>query len=285
MIDPSPAVLVTGTSSGIGLATLRMLDREGWRVFAGVRREQDAVRLRAESSPRVTPLLLDVTDDAAVEQAAKDVATALGAQALRGLVNNAGIGFGGPLEFVDLDEVRRGFEVNVFGPLAVTQAFLPLLRRAPDARIVNVSSGAGRLSTPLLGPYCASKFALEALSDALRIELRGSGIQVALVEPGFVATPMQDKGMSDLDRVEEGLSEAARALYGDAIRKQRETLQRFARNAAAPEAVARAILDALTARRASKRCAVGSDARLLLPLSRILPDRAKDAILGRLTDL
>ncbi len=279
------AVLVTGTSTGIGRATARLLDREGWRVFAGVRRGEDAESLRAECSQRVTPLLLDVTDAAAVAQGVKDVAAALGDEPLTGLVNNAGIGFGGPIEFVDVDEVRRGFEVNVFGPLTVTRAFLPLLRRGSGGRVVNVSSGAGKIAIPLLGAYSASKFALEALSDALRIEVRSSGIHVVVIEPGFVDTPMQDKGREETARMRAELPEEARAIYDHAIDKLTENVERFSRNAATAEAVAKAILEALTASRPSTRYAVGTDAKLVGPLSRLLPDRAKDAIFGRLHDL
>lgn len=280
-VDPGPPVVVTGTSTGIGHTTALLLDREGFRVFAGVRREEDAARLREEGSSRLVPLLLDVTDPAAVEQAAKQVDAALVGAGLAGLVNNAGIGFGGPLEFASLEEMRRGFEVNVFGPVSVTQAFLPLLRRA-RGRIVNVSSGAGKASTPLLGPYCASKFALEALSDALRVELRRFGIAVCVIEPGFIDTPMQQKGIDEVDQMEKVLPAQALSLYGDALRKLRETIERFGRNSTPPEKVAKAILDALTASRPRTRYAVGRDAKLLVPLSRILPDRAKDAIFGRL---
>jgi NAD(P)-dependent dehydrogenase (short-subunit alcohol dehydrogenase family) len=283
-VDPSPAVVITGTSTGIGRAATRLLDREGWRVFAGVRREQDAESLRAECSTRVFPLLLDVSDGGAIEQAAKDVAGALGGGGLAGLVNNAGIGFGGPLEFVDLDEMRRGFEVNVFGPTHVTKAFLPLLRRA-KGRVVNVGSGAGKVAMPLLGPYCASKFALEALSDALRVELRRFGMHVVVIEPGFVDTPMQAKGRSDAQRMRNDLPEEARTLYDRAIEKFEANLERFGANATPPEAVARAIAAALLSPRPHTRYTVGRDAKLLTPLSRLLPDRAKDAIFGRLHDL
>ena len=281
-VNPSPAAVVTGTSTGIGRSTVRMLDREGWRVFAGVRREEDAESLRAELSARVQPLLLDVTDGESVAQAAKEVEAAVGAEGLAGLVNNAGIGFGGPLEFTDVDVMRRGFEVNVFGPVRVTQAFLPLLRPA-RGRVVNVSSGAGRLATPLLGPYCASKFALEALSDALRLELRSAGIHVAVVEPGFVDTPMQGKALEDVERMRAGLPEQGRAWYAEAIDRYEQNLSRFAKNAATPEAVARAVLDALIDERPSARTLVGTDAKLLAPLANLLPDRARDALLGRLT--
>ena len=279
-----PAVVITGTSTGIGRATALHLAREGFRVFAGVRRQKDADRLRAEAPDAVTPIQLDVTDAASISQAAKEVERIVGAAGLAGLVNNAGIGFGGPLEYADLDEMRRGYEVNVFGVMAVTQAFLPLLRRA-KGRIVNVSSGAGKASTPLLGPYCSSKFALEGLSDALRIELRGAGIAVVIIEPGFVDTPMQTKGKSDIEKIQAASSDEARERYGAAMKKLEQNMERFGKNATAPETAAKVIHRALTSARPRTRYPVGNDARLLVPLTRILPDRAKDRIFGRLLGL
>jgi NAD(P)-dependent dehydrogenase (short-subunit alcohol dehydrogenase family) len=279
-----PAVAITGTSTGIGRATALHLAREGFRVFAGVRRQEDADHLRAEAPEAVTPIQLDVTDAASISQAAKEVERVVGAAGLAGLVNNAGIGFGGPLEYADLDEMRRGYEVNVFGVMAVTQAFLPLLRRA-KGRIVNVSSGAGKASTPLLGPYCSSKFALEGLSDALRIELRGAGIAVVIIEPGFVDTPMQTKGKSDIERIQAASSDEARERYGAAMKKLEQNMERFGKNATAPETAAKVIHRALTRARPRARYPVGNDARLLVPLTRLLPDRAKDGIFGRLLGL
>jgi NAD(P)-dependent dehydrogenase (short-subunit alcohol dehydrogenase family) len=260
----SPAVLVTGTSTGIGRATTRTL--------------------REVASSRVTPILLDVTDAAAVGQAAKDVAAALGDEGLAGLVNNAAHGVSGPLEFVDLEETRRGFDVNVFGPLALIRAFLPLLRPA-RGRIVNVTSAAGRSSTPFIGPYAASKFALEALSDSLRVELRSFGIRVAVIEPGFTATPMLGKGRDSTDRILAELPAAALGYYRRGIERYQEIFTRLGGRASPPEAVARAIYAALVSPRPKTRYAVGADAKLLVLLARWLPDRVKDAIAGRLHGL
>ena len=277
-------VVVTGSSTGIGRTTVRMLARQGFRVFAVVRREEDAQSIEGEGLQNLTPLRFDVTDAAAIGQAAKHVDAQVGASGLSGLVNNAGIGFGGPLEFADVDELRAGFEVNVFGPVAVTRAFLPLVRRA-TGRIVNVSSGAGKVATPLLGPYCASKFALEALSDALRVELRSSGIFVSVIEPGFIDTPMQPKGRGEAERQRAALPADAPAYYEAAMTKLIEQFERFGRNATPPEEVAKAIHRALTAPRPRTRYTVGTDAKLLTPMNRLLPDRAKDAIFGRLLGL
>lgn len=280
----TPSVVVTGTSTGIGRAAALFLDREGFRVFAGVRRAEDAESLRREASARVTPLMLDVTDAAAIALAAKSVGEELGQAGLGGLVNNAGIGVGGPLEFADLDEVRRQFEVNVFGPLAVTQAFLPLLRAA-KGRVVHVSSGAGVVSTPLLGPYSASKAALELMADAMRVELRGAGIRVCVVEPGFIETPMLDKGQARVTEEIAKLPPRGREIYETPLRKFGESMARLGRRASKPEAVAKAIHDALTAPRPRTRYRVGLDAKLLTGAVRALPDRVRDSLFGRLVGL
>ncbi len=276
-----PSVVITGTSTGIGRAAALRLDREGFRVFACVRRESDAESLRGEASRQLSTLLLDVTDLAAIDQAAKSVESELGESGLDGLVNNAGIGIGGPLEYVELDEIRRQFEVNLIGPIAVIQAFLPLLRTG-RGRIVNVSSGAGKVSQPLVGPYCASKFALEAVSDSLRVELRKQGMNVSVIEPGFVETPMQDKAQAAGSERLEALPPAGRERYGDALMKLQEVFARFRKRASSPEKVAEAIQRALTAPKPKPRYPVGMDARLALKMARFLPDRARDSLHGRL---
>ncbi len=183
-----PAVLVTGASTGIGRATGLYLQARGFRVFASVRRETDAADLSG-----ATPVLLDVENAESIRAAADAVGAALEDGALQGLVNNAGIAVSGPLEFLEMSDLRHQFEVNLFGQVAVTRAFLPLLRRAKNGRIVNMSSISGRITAPLLGPYSMSKFALEAFSDALRRELSPFGLSVSVVEPGAIKTPIWDK--------------------------------------------------------------------------------------------
>src|SRR5258708_33287478 len=182
------SVVATGASTGIGEACALRLDRRGFHVFAGVRREVDGGALKQKASGRLTPILLDVTDASSIKSAAAAVAASLDEEGLSGLVNNAGIAIAGPLEFLPIDELRRQFEVNVIGQIAVTQAFLPLLRKG-HGRIVNMGSISGRLAFPLLGPYAASKFALRALTTALRMELRPWGIPVSIIEPSGIATP------------------------------------------------------------------------------------------------
>lgn len=275
------AVVITGASTGIGRATARYLAARGVRVFAGVRRPQDAEALRGEGGGGVTPVQLDVTDRQSIARAASEVEAALDGEGLLGLVNNAGIGIGAPLEFIDLDELRRQLEVNVIGPVAVTQAFLAQIRTR-RGRIVNVGSIGGRIAQPIMGPYNASKYALEALSDSLRMELGAWGIHVSLVEPGAIATAIWEKTDTYAEQMIPALGARAGELYGDAIGAVLDTARMLSKRAIAPEAVSRAIFHALTARRPRTRYLVGADARAEALLARFLPDRARDAVLMRI---
>src|SRR5688500_9161604 len=186
------AVVITGASTGIGRACAIDLDGRGFRVFAGVRKDEDGERLRSER-PSIEPLRIDVTDAGEIAAARDRVGEEVGERGLAGLVNNAGIAVPGPLEHLPLDEIRRQLEVNVLGQIAVTQAFLPLLRTA-RGRIVNIGSIGGRVALPLLGPYAGSKHAMEGISDSLRRELRPWGIEVSLVRPGPIATEIWERG-------------------------------------------------------------------------------------------
>jgi len=275
-----PSVVITGASTGIGRDAALHLDRNGFRVFAGVRREADAESLQKEASPRLEPLLLDVTDAAAIEAAAKRVDAEVGTAGLAGLVNNAGIGIGAPIEFLDLDELRRQFEVNVVAVVAVTQAFLPALRRA-RGRLVNVGSIGGRVSQPLVGPYSASKFAMEAISESERMELAPWGIEVSLIEPGAIATAIWDKTQTYAGGMLQTLPPEANELYGDAVRSVLAILEYQQRAAIPPAATSRAIHHALTAARPKTRYVVGNDARAQAFFARFLPDRWRDALLVR----
>ena len=266
-------VLVTGASSGIGEACALRLSRAGWHVFAGVRQREDADRLAGE---RVEPVLLDVTDGDSIAAAAER----LGERGLAGLVNNAGIAVAAPLEFMPPDQLRTQLEVNVIGQVAVTRAFLPHLRRA-CGRIVNVGSIAGRSALPFLAPYAASKHALEAVTDALRVELRPFGIEVAIVEPGSIATPIWRKGAENYQRIAAGLPEAMTELYGPRLAAFREAAAAAGRSGEPPDEVAKVVEHALTARRPKTRYVVGRDARRRLLVER-LPDRLRDRVYERL---
>jgi len=271
------AVVITGASTGIGKTTALHLDSLGFRVFAGVRKDRDGEHLKRESSGRITPLHIDVTDASTIASAAGTVANMVGGAGLAGLVNNAGIAVAGPLEFLPLDEIRQQFEVNVFGQLAVTQAFLPLLRKA-RGRIVNMGSISGRVSYPFIAPYSASKFALESFTDALRVELMPWGISVSIIEPGNIATPIWEKSIAASDDLQSGLPQAAKELYRPMVTSVRQAAERSGRNAIPAIVVARAVAHALTARRPKTRYLVGRDARIQLILRKLLPDRVMDRI-------
>ena len=279
-MDGIRAVVITGASTGIGEACALRLDRHGWRVFAGVRKEADGERLKQQASDRLAPITIDVTDQASINSAAEVVASALGEAGLAGLVNNAGITVPGPIEFLPIEELRRQLEVNTIGQIAVTQALLPLIRKG-HGRIVNMGSIGGRMATPFIGAYCASKFALEALTDSLRQELRPWDIGVSIVEPGSIATPIWEKGRAAADELEERLPQAARDLYGDAIDAFRRAVDKRAGAGIPADEVAKAVEHALTAKRPKTRYLVGMDARLPAVLAKVVPDRARDGLIAR----
>jgi NAD(P)-dependent dehydrogenase (short-subunit alcohol dehydrogenase family) len=272
----SQAVVITGASTGIGEACVKRLAAAGFHVFAGVRKAEDGAALQQATGDRVTPLLLDVTNTDQIAAAQATVATVVGENGLAGLINNAGIAVGGPLEFMPLDEFHQQMAVNVYGALAVTQAFLPLLRQA-TGRIVNMSSISGLAASPFLGPYAASKFALEALSDALRLELRPWGIQVVLVEPGNIATPIWQKGLTFADQLEAKLPPQAQEYYGPIFPFMRNMLTRSRGTPA--DAVAQVVEQALTVARPNARYLVGNDARLRTWIER-LPTRWRDKLIA-----
>ena len=271
-------VVVTGASSGIGRASAMKLARSGFRVFAGVRKEEDAeVFEEAAPAGRLTPLFIDVTDENLVAAAASTVEEAVGGEGIAGLVNNAGIGEAWPLEYVPLEEFRRQFEVNVFGHLAVTQAFLPLIRAA-TGRIVNVGSVGGRITMPFGGTLSAPRRALVAVNDALRMELYPWGIHVVLIEGGSISTRAVDKLEAAAEATIEGLPAAGRARYADAYRTAVARAVARTRAGSPPEVVAEAVLRALTEPIPKTRYPVGADARVLLVLSEVLPDRFLDRL-------
>lgn len=271
------SAVITGASTGIGRACALRLDREGWRVFAGVRREEDAALLRREASEHLVPLIMDVTDDESIRAMADKVAGAVGDAGLQGLVNNAGIATGGVLEFVAVSELRRVLEVNVTGQLAVTQPLIPLLRMG-KGRIVMMSSIAGRSALPLLGLYAASKHALEALTDALRLELHPWSIHVSSVQPGVISTSIWGKALAFAEDVVPTYPPAAETLYGPLIAAMLRGLQEVRGTPA--EDVACAVVHALTAGSPKTRYVVGRDATLRVWIER-LPDRLRDHVLLR----
>lgn len=272
-------VVITGASHGIGEATALRLARLGFHVFAGVRRTADGESLRERVPGAITPLLFDVTDEAAIRAAAERATETVGGAGLAGLVNNAGVVVPGPLECLPVDVVRRQLEVNLLGPLAVTQSFLPLLRQA-RGRIVNVGSIGGRMAVPFVGAYHASKAALAAMTDALRAELRPWGIEVSLIEPGNVATPLWQASLATADELEKRMPPRYHELYGRTVAAVRAWVPRAVAGATHPDRVARAVEHALTARWPRTRYLVGWDAWFGSWLT-WLPDRVRDVVLRR----
>jgi NAD(P)-dependent dehydrogenase (short-subunit alcohol dehydrogenase family) len=270
--------LVTGASSGIGEACALHLDKLGFQVFAGVRQKAAGLSLQSRASDRLTPVMLDVTDAESIAAAVEMIQAATGG-VLHGLVNNAGIVIAGPLEYIPVEEVRRQLEVNVVGQVAVTQAVLPLLRRA-QGRIVNIGSISGRSALPFMGPYAASKFALEAITDALRVELRPWRIRVSIIEPGAVATPIWERSVAAAEESLKNLPPRVQELYGPVLTMMRESAMKSARDGIPAATVARAVVHALTARRPKTRYVMGQGARALLVLER-LPDGWRDWLIAR----
>ncbi len=284
-LDPGsspPAVVITGTSTGIGAACALDLARRGFRVFAGVRKEADGERL--EASGRLTPLMLDVTDTASIQAAAETVRAAVEGSGLAGLVNNAGIVVPGPLELVSTDALRRQLEVNVIGQLAVTRAFLPLLRLRPG-RIVNMGSISGRIAPPYMGPYTVSKFAMEAITDVLRVELRQWGIHVSIVEPDSVSTPIWEKVQESADRLDRETPPEIRGLYEHDLAELRDSTSRMGDRGMPVDRVVRKVRHALCARRPKTRYPVGWRTRLGFWAFKHIPDRVRDWILLRMMGL
>jgi NAD(P)-dependent dehydrogenase (short-subunit alcohol dehydrogenase family) len=261
------SVLVTGASSGIGAACAQRLARNGWRVFAGVRNKGDAPAGTEE-------LLLDVTDAGQIRAAAEAVG-----DELHGLVNNAGIALAAPLESVPIDELRNQLEVNVVGQVAVTQAVLPAIRRA-RGRIVLIGSIAGKSALPFLGPYAASKHALEAIADSLRMELAPFGIRVSLVEPGSILTPIWTRSAARADELLERMDGTVNDLYGDRIAAFRKIAMKRGAAGAPAEAVAEVVEKALTAERPRTRYLVGRDAKIRAGFE-WLPDKLRDRLYER----
>lgn len=271
------SILVTGASTGIGEACALHFARAGWQVFAGVRLEEDGERLTAKASGRLQPVGMDVTDQASVVRAAKEIATALDGVGLTALVNNAGVAVGGPVEYVPLAEWRRQFEVNVIGQIAVTQVTLPLIRQSGNrGRIVFMGSIGGRMATPLVAPYSASKHAIEAIAESMRHELRETGIRVVVIEPGAVRTPIWDKGQSSADDIEAGLPAEAVQRYGRAVADLRKVMAFQARTGVDADVVARVVEKAVTSARPAARNLVGRDAKAMAAITRFLPDRERD---------
>ena len=277
----SKDVVVTGVSTGIGWGTTKVLVSKGFRVFGSVRKQADADRLQGEFGNGFVPLMMDITDADAVHQAAQKVGSMTGNRNLVGLVNNAGIVVSGPLLYLKPSEYRRQLEVNMISPLVVIQAFAPLLgtdkkRQGPAGRIVNVSSSVAKVAIPLLGAYCASKFGLEGMSDALRRELMLFGIDVVIIEPGTVNTAMYYKGEK------EDLSEFKQTEYWESVQNfQKFIVSEARKNGLSPERLGEAVHVALSTAKPKARYAVIPQRLKNWTLPRLLPTRMLDAAVSK----
>ena len=272
------SVLVTGASTGIGRATALRLDAAGWRVFAGVRREEDAEMLRAAGGADLAPLILDITAPEQIAAAAERVRTDAGGR-LDGLVNNAGVAIPSPLETIPIDDFRRQIEINLIAQVAVTQALLPALRGA-RGRIVFLSSIGGLQAFPFTGAYHAAKFGIEAVGDVFRQELRPWRISVSIIEPGSIDTPIWERGESMVDDI--GDVQQREALYGKRIEGYRRAIKELAERGIPPEKVAEVIEHALSSARPRTRYLVGLDAKLQARLRPLVPTRLFDRIVARM---
>jgi NAD(P)-dependent dehydrogenase (short-subunit alcohol dehydrogenase family) len=272
-------IVVTGTSTGIGAATAVHLARNGFHVFAGVRRAEDGKALRAQEPEGLTPVIIDVTEQSTISAAATTIADVVGDLGLAGLVNNAGIAKPAPIEFQPISDFRTQLEVNLFGPVAMIQAFLPLIRRG-RGRIVNVGSIGGLLVLPLNGAYSASKFGIRAVTDALRLELRQWNIHVSLIEVAPVKTAIFGKTYAELDKLETNLGAAGYGLYEEQIAGFRKATEQAAADADPPLVIAKSIFSALTSDKPKTRYLVGHGGKEVAVVA-ALPDRARDRALAR----
>jgi len=271
-------VFISGSSSGIGEACALGLDERGYDVFAGVRNEQDGNSLSQRASERLQPVIVDITNPEQIKTAFEAVRQALGEKPLVGLINNAGISVGGPLEFVPIDRLRQMLEVNLIGHISVSQLFIPLLRKS-QGRIINVGSVAGIFASPLMGPYCASKYAMEAISDVMRRELKPWNIRVSLLEPGIIATKIWRKAS---EQAESAIKEAPGELlhlYGPLIERIMKLVADSEKNAQSAQVVVKAVVHALTANRPRTRYRMGPKARPQKVMS-WLPDHIQDRIIA-----
>jgi len=270
-------LVVTGASTGIGAATARELARRGFHVLAGVRRSTDADGLRATN---LEPIMLDITNEADIAALVKHITDDPERRPLRALVNNAGIEINAPVEVLPLSQWRRIFDVNLFGHVAMTQALLPALIESRGT-IVNISSVGGKVAMANYGPYASSKFALEAVSDALRREVGPLGVKVIVVEPGAVTTEMSGRVGATAEGLINGMTTEHRGRYVALIRSSISQAQASIRNARPAEEAGRLIADAIASKRPRARYTVGRDAAIIVLLTRCLSDRMLDRLLAR----
>lgn len=274
------SIVITGASSGIGRATALRLARAGWRVFATVRKEKDAATIKAETDGAVETVQLDVMDKSSIADAARDVAARLGGRGLDALFNNAGIGDVFSTEYASLDTLRKIYEVNLFGQIAVIQSLLPLIRMA-KGRIINSGSVGDHIAPPFAGALSSSKAAFASMSAALRLELRPQGIYVCIIEPGAINTPAVDKTLGGVEQAIADMPAAGVRLYGEAMRRMARTFIKNERDGSPPETVAEVVEQALTDPHPRPRYTAGKGSAKLALLARFLPENLLDRAILR----
>lgn len=277
---PNKSAVVTGVSTGIGRAVAKSLIDAGWRVFGSVRKDKDASEAAAALGPGFTPLLFDVTDEAGIARGAAAVKAALRGETLGALVNNAGVAVGGPVAYLNLDDLKRQIDINVYGPIRVTKAFLPLLgadkaQKGPPGRIVNMSSVAGKMASPFMAPYAMSKHALEAMSESLRRELTMHGIDVIIVGPGAIRTPIWAKA-DDLD-----FEQYRHTEYFADLERMKGMMQAYGDQGLEAEDVGNLVRDILTTPKPKTRYAILRNKFSMWTLPNLLPKRMVDTFVAK----
>lgn len=279
MTTPLQTVLITGCSSGIGKASARLLAEQGFRVYAGIRGRETAEEIRDPALPNLEPVQLDVSDDKNVASVVQEIKSST-PQGLFAVINNAGVGLPAALELSRIDEMRNLFEINTIAPLRIIQTCLPLLRQG-QGRVINISSMNGTMALPMVGGYSASKFALEALSDTLRVELRPWQIPVSIIRPGQVRTSIFDKARAALEKHRSEIPEELKPGYDKMYAQAAKFNERGAKSRTSPEQVAQVVLKALTAKHPRPRYHVGLDAHAMRIMNAIVPQRLIDRMLAR----
>lgn len=276
-------ILVTGASTGIGKSIAGTLAKKGYKVYAGVRKTEDIDILKNETSDNLMPVILDVTNNQKIQDVFNIIKTDCGNSGLACLINNAGYMYTGPIELATNDEIRKQYDVNVFGLITVIKTFLPLLRLYNDkssdkGHIINVGSVGGRLAAPFTGIYNSTKAAVAGISDALRVELNTSNIDVTLIEPGSIATPLWQKSDNQIDKVIAEMSDENRRYYEKPLRAMQKTLQKAACRGIAPKKVTDAVIDAIESSNPKHRYLIGNEAKMVAGLVKLLSDRIRHKI-------
>ncbi len=274
------SVVITGTSSGIGKACVLNLDKHGFKIFATVRKTKDYRNIQRETSKNVIPLILDLSDENSIKSAYSIVSANVGESGLSGLINNAAIAIGGSLEFMSITDIRKQFEINLFGQIAMIQTFLPLLRKG-SGRIINISSTNGWVSFPFMGAYCATKYALEAISDALRLELEKWKIPVSVINPNKIISPIWEKSISITNSLFEKLPPEAKSYYDTILSGVIKTIRKTAYTALTPDIIVKAVFHALTAKKPKIRYLPSFETKILFLVSKILPKKMLNTIIKK----